>query len=252
MPRSSSAKNICSIKTVIGCRDDIMLYLIYKAGMDAGLAFKITESVRKGKGLTEEWKEDMKKHNVPAWYIDSCEKIEYMFPKAHAAAYVISAVRTAYFKLYYPIAYYATYFSVRADDFELELLCQGYDAILKKLVEIEEKGFQAAPKEKSMVSLLEMALEMTARGFRFKPIDIYRSDATRFQVDGDALIPPFSAIAGIGENAARNIAAAREGGEFLSIEDFQTRSRASKTIVEILGSMGCFRGLPESNQLSLF
>ncbi|MEI7027293.1 PolC-type DNA polymerase III [Paenibacillus sp. y28] len=244
--------NTCTIKTVIGCRDDIMLYLIYKAKMDAGLAFKITESVRKGKGLTEEWIQDMSKHGVPKWYIDSCLKIQYMFPKAHAAAYVISAVRTAYFKLYYPIEYYATYFSVRAEDFDIELMCQGYDAILRKLKEIEEKGFQALPKEKAMISILEMALEMTARGFRFKPIDLYRSDAVRFKVDGDALVPPFSALQGIGDNAARNIAAAREDGDYLSIEDFQQRSKASKTVIELLGGMGCFRGMSESNQLSLF
>ncbi|ANE48967.1 DNA polymerase III PolC [Paenibacillus swuensis] len=245
-------KGQCTIKTVIGCRDDIMLYLIYKAGMDAGLAFKITESVRKGKGLTDEWIEDMKKHKVPQWYIDSCLRIEYMFPKAHAAAYVISAVRTAYFKVYYPIAYYATYFTVRAEDFDLELLCQGYDAILRKLVEIEQKAFQATPKEKASVSLLEMALEMTARGFSFKPVDLFRSDATKFIIDGESLIPPFGAISGIGDNAARNIAAAKDGGEFLSIEDFQQRSKASKTIIEVLTGMGCFRGLPETNQLSLF
>lgn len=242
----------CTIKTVIGCRDDIMLYLIYKAGMDASLAFKITESVRKGKGLTPEWIEEMKRCKVPQWYIDSCLRIEYMFPKAHAAAYVISAVRTAFFKLYYPIEFYATYFTVRADDFELDLLCQGYDAIYKRIEEIENKGFSATPKEKAMLSQLEMSLEMTARGFTFKPIDLYRSDATKFQVDGTALIPPFSAVAGIGTNAARNIAAAKEAGEFLSIEDFQMRTKASKTIVELLTSMGCFRGLPESNQLSLF
>ena len=245
-------KGICNIKTVIGCRDDIMLYLIYKAGMDAGLAFKITESVRKGKGLTDEWKEEMKRCNVPAWYIESCERIEYMFPKAHAAAYVISAVRTAYFKVYYPIAYYATYFSVRAADFDLELLCQGYDAILKRLIEIEEKGFQALPKEKAMISILEMALEMTSRGFSFKPIDLYRSDATRFIIDGDSIIPPFAAMPGIGESAAKNIAAAKDDGDFLSIEDFQNRSKSSKTVIELLASMGCFRGLPETNQLSLF
>lgn len=245
--------NTCNIKTVIGCRDDIMLYLIYKAGMDAGLAFKITESVRKGRGLTDEWIEEMKKCKVPKWYIDSCLKIEYMFPKAHAAAYVISAVRTAYFKLYYPIAFYATYFSVRAsEDFDIELCCRGYDAIKEKLLEIEAKGFQALPKEKAMISVLEMALEMTARGFSFKSIDLYRSDATRFKIDGDALIPPFSAIQGVGENAARNIAAACEEGSFLSVEDFQSRAKATKTIVELLGNMGCFRGLPESNQLSLF
>ncbi|MWC26528.1 PolC-type DNA polymerase III [Paenibacillus sp. MMS18-CY102] len=244
--------NTCTIKTVIGCRDEIMLFLIYKAGMDAALAFKITESVRKGRGLTPEWIEEMKRCKVPQWYIDSCLKIEYMFPKAHAAAYVISAVRTAFFKLYYPIQYYATYFTVRAEDFDLDLLCQGYEAIMRRLVEIEEKGFNATPKEKNSVSLLEMALEMTARGFSFKPIDLYRSDATKFIVDDKSLIPPFAAIAGIGDNAARNIAASRDDGEFLSIEDFQMKSKATKTIIEVLGSMGCFRGLPESNQLSLF
>ncbi|MDF2924683.1 MAG: polC [Paenibacillaceae bacterium] len=242
----------CTIKTVIGCRDDIMLYLIYKAGMDAGLAFKITESVRKGRGLTEEWKEEMKRCNVPQWYIASCEKIQYMFPKAHASAYVISAVRTAYFKLYHPIEYYATYFTVRAESFEVELFCQGYDAILSKLLEIEGKGFQATTKEKGMISILEMALEMTARGFGFKPVDLYRSHATSFLVDEDKLLFPFAAVDGIGENAARQIAAAKDDGDFLSIEDFQQRSKATKTIVELMKNMGCFRGLPESNQLSLF
>jgi DNA polymerase-3 subunit alpha (Gram-positive type) len=242
----------CSIKTVIGCRDDIMLYLIYKAGMDASLAFKITESVRKGKGLTDEWIDEMKRCGVPKWYIDSCLRIEYMFPKAHAAAYVISAVRTAYFKVYYPIHYYATYFTVRAEDFDLDLLAQGYEAIFAKIIEIEALGFNASTKEKNMISPLEMALEMTARGFSFRPLDLYQSDARKFLVDGDALVPPFSAVAGIGENAARNIAASRDDGPFLSIEDFQQRSKASKTIIELLTGMGCFRGLPESNQLSLF
>ncbi|OKP83823.1 PolC-type DNA polymerase III [Paenibacillus sp. P32E] len=244
--------NTCNIKTVIGCRDDIMLFLIYKAGMDAGLAFKITESVRKGKGLSAEWIEEMKKCKVPQWYIDSCLKIQYMFPKAHAAAYVISAVRTAYFKLYHPIEYYATYFTVRAADFDIELCCKGYEAIARQIVEIEQKGFQALPKEKAMLPVLEMALEMTARGFTFKNIDLYRSDATKFTVDGNSLIPPFSSLAGIGDNAAINIAAAKNAGEFLSIEDFQQKSKASKTVIELLNNMGCFRGLPESNQLSLF
>lgn len=244
--------NTCNIKTVIGCRDDIMLFLIYKAGMDASLAFKITESVRKGKGLSDEWIEEMKKCKVPQWYIDSCLKIQYMFPKAHAAAYVISAVRTAYFKLYHPIEYYATYFSVRAADFDIELCCKGYEAINRQIVEIEQKGFQALPKEKAMLPVLEMALEMTARGFTFKNIDLYRSEANKFIVDDKSLIPPFSALAGIGENAAINIAAAKDAGEFLSIEDFQQKSKASKTVIELLTNMGCFRGLPESNQLSLF
>ncbi len=245
-------KGTCTIKTVIGCRDEIMLYLIYKAGMDAGLAFKITESVRKGKGLSDEWIEDMKKHKVPQWYIESCLRIEYMFPKAHAAAYVIAAVRTAYYKLYHPISFYATYFSMRAEDFDIDICSQGYEVIMKKLIEIEEKAFQATPKEKASVAILEMALEMTSRGLSFKGIDLYQSEATRFKIEGNSLIPPFASIQGVGENAARNIAASREEGDFLSIEDFQNKSKATKTIVELLSTMGCFRGLPESNQLSLF
>jgi len=194
----------------------------------------------------------MKKCKVPKWYIDSCLKIEYMFPKAHAAAYVISAVRTAYFKVYHPLAYYATYFTVRADEFDIELFCQGYEPIKRKLIEIEGKGFQATPKEKGMISILEMGLEMTARGFGCKGIDMYRSEANKFILDGDFLIPPFSAIQGVGENAAKNLAAARVDGDYLSIEDFQFRTKATKTVIELLGGLGCFRGLPESNQLSLF
>lgn len=242
----------CTIKTVIGCRDDIMLYLIYKANMDASLAFEITESVRRGRGLTDEWIALMKEHNVPQWYIDSCQKIEYMFPKAHAAAYVISAVRSAYYKLYHPVAYYAAYFSVRAEDFDIETCLQGYDGILKKLNEIEAKGFQATAKERSMISMYEMALEMTARGFTFQSIDLYRSDASSFIIDGDSLIPPFSALPGVGLNAAKQIAEAKEQGEFLSVEDFQIKAKASKSVVDLLTEMGCFRGLPQSNQLSLF
>jgi DNA polymerase-3 subunit alpha (Gram-positive type) len=194
----------------------------------------------------------MKQHNVPQWYIDSCQKIEYMFPKAHAAAYVISAVRTAYYKVYHPLAFYAAYFSVRASEFDVELFCRGYEAIKRQLIEIEEKGFQATPKEKAMIPILEMGLEMTARGYGFGTVDLYASDAVRFLIDGNRLIPPFSAVGGIGESAAKNIAAAREEGPFLSVEDFQIRTKASKTIIELLGSFGCFRGMPESNQLSLF
>ncbi|HEY0829279.1 MAG TPA: PolC-type DNA polymerase III [Bacilli bacterium] len=245
-------KQTCTIKTVIGCRDDIMLYLIYKAGMDANLAFQITESVRKGRGLKDEWIEAMKNHKVPNWYIESCQKIEYMFPKAHASAYVISAVRTAFFKVYHPLCFYATYFTVRADEFDIELLIQGHGAILKQLNEIEGKGFQATPKEKGMVSILEMALEMTARGFSFKGIDLYRSEAKKFIIDGTFLIPPFCAVQGIGENAAKNIDHSRVEGPFYSIEDFQVRSKATKTVIELLGTMGCFKGLPESNQMTLF
>lgn len=246
-------EKVCVLKDVIGCRDDIMVYLIY-AGLEPSFAFKIMESVRKGKGLTEEMEEEMKKHNVPNWYIWSCKQIKYMFPKAHATAYVLMAVRIAYFKVHYPLEYYATYFSVRADDFDLEIMGKGYDAILAKIVEIEQKSFQASPKEKALLTVLEMALEMTARGFRFLPLDLYESDATKFKVvkEQNGLIPPFAALDGVGESAARGIADAAKKGRFLSIQDLQERSRASKTVIELLEGYGCLEGLPESNQLTLF
>lgn len=244
-------KGICKLADVIGCRDDIMVYLIYQ-GLEPGRAFKIMESVRKGKGVSPDDEEYMKSFGVPDWYIWSCKQIKYMFPKAHASAYVLMAVRIAWFKVYRPLQFYATYFSVRADDFDLQLMCQGYQAIWKKIEEIEAKGMQASPKEKSLLTVLEMALEMTARGFKFYPLDLYKSDATRFQVLEDGLLPPFGALAGVGESAAKGIVAAREQGEFLSVEDLQQRSRASKTVIELLQGFGCLQGLPETNQLSLF
>jgi DNA polymerase III subunit alpha, Gram-positive type len=243
----------CTLKDVIGCRDDIMVYLIYK-GLEPGRAFKIMESVRKGKGVSPEDEEYMKSFNVPDWYIWSCKQIKYMFPKAHAAAYVLMAVRIAWFKVYYPLEFYATYFTVRADDFDIELMCKGYDAIAAKIDEIEAKGVQASPKEKSLHTVLELAIEMVSRGYRFLPLDLYRSDATKFLVikEENALLPPFAALSGVGESAARAIAEARKDGEFLSIQDLQMRSRASKTVIELLQNMGCLKDLPETNQLTLF
>lgn len=182
----------------------------------------------------------------------SCKQIKYMFPKAHAAAYVLMAVRIAYFKVYYPIEYYATYFSVRADDFDVALALKGADAIKEKIDEIDRKGNDASPKEKSLLTVMELANEMCRRGLHFKNVDLYRSDATRFIVDGDGLIPPFNAIQGVGTNAALNIAKAREEGEFLSVEDLQKRAKLTKTVVEVLDQHGCLEGLPASNQLSLF
>jgi DNA polymerase-3 subunit alpha (Gram-positive type) len=239
------------LSEVIATRDDIMVYLIYK-GMKPKTAFKIMEKVRKGKGLTEEEADEMRRHGVPDWYIDSCRKIKYMFPKAHAVAYVLMAVRIAWFKVYYPAEYYATYFTVRADDFDLELVNKGKEAVNRKINEINEKGADASPKEKGLLTVLESAREMMARGLTFRSIDLYRSEATRFLVDGDALLPPFSSVSGIGASAARNIVKAREEGDFLSIEDFQKRSRVSSAVVEVLERLGCLRDLPESNQLSLF
>ncbi|MBO8155199.1 MAG: PolC-type DNA polymerase III [Bacillaceae bacterium] len=244
-------QGICELSDVIGCRDDIMVYLMHK-GLEASLAFKIMEFVRKGKGLQDEWIEEMKKHDVPDWYIESCKKIKYMFPKAHAAAYVLMAVRIAYFKVYYPIEFYAAYFTVRADDFELDTMIKGSSAIRKRIEEIMAKGNDASPKEKSLLTVLELALEMCERGYSFQKVDLYRSSATEFLVEGDTLIPPFNAIDGLGTNAALNIVKAREEGEFLSKEDLRERSRISKTVLEYLDQHGCLEGMPEANQLSLF
>ncbi|OEG00438.1 PolC-type DNA polymerase III [Vulcanibacillus modesticaldus] len=238
---------------VISTRDDIMVYLIQK-GLDPSLAFKIMEKVRKGKGLQPEDIEEMKKHDVPDWYINSCQKIKYMFPKAHAVAYVLMAIRIAYFKVYYPIQYYATYFTVRADEFDVKVMKAGSKAINEKIDEIIEKGINASPKEKGLLTALEIALEMVERGFSFANIDLNKSDATKFLIadDNKTLIPPFSSISGIGINAAKNIVKAREEGEFLSIEDMQLRAKASKTVIEMLEEHGALKDLPNTNQLSLF
>ncbi|MGY4689857.1 PolC-type DNA polymerase III [Salibacterium sp. K-3] len=241
----------CELKDVIGCRDDIMVYLIYK-GVEHSLAFKIMEFVRKGRGLEEEWVEEMKNHGVPDWYIESCLKIKYMFPKAHAAAYVLMAVRIAYFKVHHPILFYASYFTVRAGDFEIPTMVKGGASIRSRIQEIQAKGLEASPKEKSLVTVLELALEMCERGYSFQKVDLYRSKASEFVVDGDSLIPPFDSLDGVGTNAAANIVKARADGEFLSKEDLQQRSRATKTVIEHLDLHGCLDGLPESNQLSLF
>jgi DNA polymerase-3 subunit alpha (Gram-positive type) len=241
----------CELKDVIGCRDDIMVYLIYK-GLEPSLAFKIMESVRKGKGLPPEWIEEMKNHDVPDWYIGSCLKIKYMFPKAHAAAYVLMAVRIAYFKVHHPILYYASYFTVRADDFDLDTMIKGSAPIKAKIQEINAKGLDAAPKEKAVLTVLELALEMCERGFSFQKVDLYRSSATEFIVEGNSLLPPFNAMTGVGTNAALNIVRAREDREFLSKEDLQQRAKLTKTVLEHLDDHGCLEGMPDSNQLSLF
>ncbi|ANB58410.1 DNA polymerase III, alpha subunit, Gram-positive type [Anoxybacillus sp. B7M1] len=242
---------ICTLSEVIGCRDDIMVYLIYR-GLEPSLAFKIMESVRKGKGLTPEFEEEMRKHDVPEWYIESCKKIKYMFPKAHAAAYVLMAVRIAYFKVHHPLLYYASYFTVRAEDFDLDVMVKGSAAIRKRIEEINAKGLDASAKEKSLLTVLEIALEMCERGFSFQNIDLYRSQAAEFVIDGNSLVPPFNTIPGLGTNVALSIVRAREEGEFLSKEDLQQRGKVSKTILEYLESRGCLDSLPDHNQLSLF
>ena len=241
----------CVLSDVIGCRDDIMVYLIYQ-GLKPSLAFSIMESVRRGRGLTPEFEEEMKAQNVPAWYIDSCKKIKYMFPKAHAAAYVLMALRIAYFKVHHPILYYATYFTVRASDFDLLTMTKGSATIRAQIQEINAKGLDSTPKERNLLTVLEITLEMYERGFTMAKPDLYKSAASTFIIDGDTLIPPFNSIPSLGTNVANSVVEAREDGEFLSKEDLQQRGRVSKTVVEYMDSLGSLEGMPDANQLSLF
>ncbi|HAX73639.1 MAG TPA: PolC-type DNA polymerase III, partial [Firmicutes bacterium] len=258
-------------KNVIGCRDDIMVYLMY-GGLEPALAFKIMEFVRKGMAskVPDGWKEfeeEMRKHNIPEWYIWSCGQIKYMFPKAHATAYVLMAIRIAWFKVHHPIFYYCAYFSKRADVFEIETMVKGPDAIRKRLDQIDELGFDATPKEKNLVTILEIALEMTERGFYFQNFNIEESNAVDFKIseDGKSLIPPFTAMDGLGENVARQMVAAREEEPFKTIKEVQTRGKCSKTLIEKLQLAGAFGDmemgtdkkpvktvLVPDNQLSLF
>jgi DNA polymerase-3 subunit alpha (Gram-positive type) len=239
------------ISQIIACRDDIMVYLIQK-GLDPKHSFKIMEQVRKGKGLKPEDVEAMKKHDVPEWYINSCQKISYLFPKAHAVAYVMMAFRIAWFKINYPQAFYATFFTVRVDEFDAELICGGLSRCRQAIKEIESKGNNASPKEKSFLTILELAVEMYCRGIKLRKVDLWESDSTRFLITEDGLLPPFSALQGIGRTAADNIVKLRAQGMIKSVEDLQSRGKISKTVLEVLQTHGCFHGLPEKNQLSLF
>ena len=239
------------LANVIGCRDDIMVYLMH-AGLDDGIAFNIMEGVRKGKGIPEEWQAEMRKHNVPEWYIDSCLKIKYMFPKAHAAAYVLMALRVAYFKVYFPILYYCAYFSVRASDFDLVAMSKGKDAVKEAINEINQKGMDASTKEKNLLTVLELANEMLERGYEFGMIDLYKSDAENFIIEGNKLIAPFRAVPSLGANVANQIVEARKDGPFLSKEDLANRGKVSKTLIDYMTENGVLKDLPDENQLSLF
>lgn len=236
-----------SISEIIACRDDIMVYLIYK-GLDSSHAFKIMEGVRKGNGLNPEQIEEMRANNVPDWYIESCQKIKYMFPKAHAVAYVTMAFRIAWFKLHYPEAFYATFFTVRADEFDIEIVIQGKVVCRQTIEEIERKGKEATAKEKNLATILEVAIEMYARGVALRKVDLWESVASDFLLTPTGLLPPFTSVQGLGETAARNIVTLREEQGIKSVEDL----KLSKTIIEVLQNHGCFEGLPETNQFSLF
>ena len=248
-----------TISTAICTRDDIMIYLI-SMGLDSEESFKIMENVRKGivaKGKCDkwpEWKQDMIDHNVPDWYIWSCEKIKYMFPKAHAAAYVMMAYRIAYCKINYPLAYYAAYFGIRASAFSYELMGQGKEKLLYHMKEYKRKAElnQLSKKDQDTLKDMKNVLEMYARGFDFLPIDIYKSKASKFQIVGDKLLPPFNTIDGMGDKAAEAMEIAAKDGPYLSKDDFRQRTKVSKTLVDLMADMGLLGDLPETNQLSLF
>ncbi|QGG48214.1 PolC-type DNA polymerase III [Heliorestis convoluta] len=241
----------CQVNEAISTRDDIMVYLIYQ-GLPPKKAFSIMESVRKGKGLKPEDEELMRHHQVPSWYIESCKKIKYMFPKAHAVAYVTMAFRIAYFKVYYPEAFYASFFTVRADEFDGDIICNGVHPVRMKIEEIEKKGHDATQKEKNLMTILELALEMYERGIAMQKVTLLRSHSTRFLIEREGLLPPFAALAGLGEAAAQNIMTAREEVPFTSIEDIRIRARVSKTVIEVLQNHGALEGLSETNQICLF
>ena len=245
-----------TLQDAICCRDDIMIYLI-KQGLPPNPAFKIMETVRKGKALKdpEKWAEYvnlMKEHNVPDWYIKSCEKIKYMFPKAHAAAYVTNAFRIAWFKVHEPLAYYAAYFSIRADEFDSEYMIFGKEKVKNKMKEIDLQGNAATVKDKNMYAILELVLEMYERGFEFLPIDLYKSSSTKFLVEDGGIRPPLNSIPGLGTVAAQGIEKARKDGKFMSIDDLKIRSKVGVSVTDLLKKFGCLEGMSQSNQMSLF
>ena len=249
-------QGIVTLKEAICCRDDIMVYLM-KKGVPPDKAFKIMETVRKGKALKdlEKWegfKAIMKEYDVPDWYIKSCEKIKYMFPKAHAAAYVTNAFRIAWFKVHIPLAYYAAYYTIRAKAFDASVMINGKEKVKNKMKEIDMMGNNATPKDKDMYDDLEIVLEMYERGFKFLPIDLYKSHATKFLVEGDSLRPPLNSIAGLGTVAAESIMKARDEEKFMSIDDMKIRAKIGESVTEFLREFGCLEGMSQSNQLSLF
>ena len=240
-----------TISTAICTRDDIMSYLI-RMGVESELSFTIMESVRKGKGLKPEWEEEMKKHDVPDWYIWSCKKIKYMFPKAHAAAYVMMAYRIAYCKVYYPLAYYAAFFSIRASAFSYEIMCQGRDKLEYYLNDYKKRADTLTKKEQDQIRDMKIVQEMYARGFEFTKIDLYQARAKEFQIIDGKLMPSFASIDGLGDKAADQVVEAAKDGPFLSKDDLRSRAKLSKTLIDLMEQMGIIEGLPESNQLSLF
>ncbi len=241
--------NTCTISDVIGTRDSIMVYLIYH-GVEKGLAFKIMEDVRKGKGLKPEYEDAMREQDIPEWYLDSCKKIKYMFPKAHAAAYVISAIRLGWYKVHKPLEFYAAYFSVAPGGFDAEIVMRGRGYVMEVMKDIEKKGVEATQKEKESLSALQLANECMARGIPFLPIDLYKSDSHAFLPENGRIRLPFSSLSGLGEAAAEKIIEERENGNFISKEDLLQRTGISKSVVEVLSANGVLDSLSETNQIT--
>ncbi len=242
---------ICDISQVVGTRDGIMLYLI-RHELDNGMAFKIMEDVRKGRGLKPEYEEAMLAHDVPEWYIASCKKIKYMFPKAHAAAYVMAAIRLGWYKIYYPMEFYAAFLSVAPGGFDAEIVMGGIENISRTIKEIEEKGTAATQKESEQATTLLLVRECLARGIRFLPVSLYHSDSKYFLPENGKIRMPFSSLGGLGESAAEKIIQARSEGEIYSIEDLRQRAGLSKSVIDLLRRVGALDGLSETNQFSFF
>ena len=240
----------CDISRVIGTRDGIMLDMI-RYGLENATAFKIMEAVRKGKGLTPEWEADMRAHNVPEWYITSCKKIKYLFPKAHAAAYVMSAIRLAWYKVHQPVAFYCTMFTVAPNGFDAQVVIKGKQNVIAHMRDIQKRGKEASQKEQSSVPVLQLIVEAMARGVKFLPVDLQKSHAFIFQPENGGIRMPFSSLPGLGENAAQNIIKAREEEPFFSVEDLQIRAKISKTVIEMLRANGVLDNISETDQMTM-
>ncbi|NTU77287.1 MAG: PolC-type DNA polymerase III, partial [Alphaproteobacteria bacterium] len=246
---------IAKLNEVICTRDDIMNYLILH-GVDASSSFKIMESVRKGKGLKPEMEQKLLDNGIPAWYIDSCKKIKYMFPRGHAVAYTMMSFRVAYYKVHYPLEFYSVYFTVRADLFDVSLAAGGTERVLETIRELERAAAKMTDSEKGrtkdIITILEVVYEMNMRGIELLPVDLYKSDAKQFLIEDGAIRPPFNAIPGLGTNAAIMMVENRKGKVFHTIEEFRTVTKANSAVVTAMEKCGCFEGMEKTAQISLF